>query len=299
MKSREGNFRQYWLWVTRPKYYLDEEGNELEDLDPAHTEDAGGWWTCHKDTKKGDLVLLWRSYIKKDIGYLIQVESDAYSIRDDNYANEQGWDYGCDYRVLYKFSPSIGIRVLKNEPTLSEWTPLRFNFQRRAFPIAPADWLKLNRLIIQSQPTYEQFITQVEQEPILQKIVVEEQIEERLVNQLSLLKPFGYNLDLYDDPITGLSGRQYVCKGNGGRMDLFCYDENDHKYVVIELKNVRAGLNTFGQICNYIGWVQNNIANNIPVVGLVISRGYDVKFESALKVTPNITQLNIEDIGFA
>lgn len=193
MKSSEKDNRQYWLWATRPEYYLDEEGNEREELDPAHTEDADGWWTCHKNTKKGDLVLLWRSIIKKDIGYLIQVESDAYSICDDHYANEQGWDYGCDYRVLYKFSPSIGIRTLKNEPKLCEWTPLRVSFQRRAFPIDPADWLKLNRLLIHSQPVYGPFITKIEQEPILQKIVLEEQMEERLANQLTLLKPFGYN----------------------------------------------------------------------------------------------------------
>jgi hypothetical protein len=40
------------------------------------------------------------------VGYLIQVESDAYSITDDRHAYERGWDYGCDYRVLYKFGES-------------------------------------------------------------------------------------------------------------------------------------------------------------------------------------------------
>ncbi len=32
------------------------------------------------------------------VGYLIQVEPDAYSIADDRHAYERGWDY----RVLYK-----------------------------------------------------------------------------------------------------------------------------------------------------------------------------------------------------
>ena len=96
----EAKARQYWLWVTRPEYYLDENGRDREDLDPASGIDSDGWWTCHRDTKRGDLVFLWRSSPKKDIGYLIQSESDAYSIADDN---THGWDYACDYQVLYKF----------------------------------------------------------------------------------------------------------------------------------------------------------------------------------------------------
>ena len=86
--------RQFWLWVARPEYYLDEYGNDREDLDPDSGVDSDGWWTCHKNTRKGDLVFLWRTRPKSDIGYLIQAESDAYSIADDN---EQGWEYACDY----------------------------------------------------------------------------------------------------------------------------------------------------------------------------------------------------------
>jgi hypothetical protein len=64
--------RQYWLWETRPEYYLDEDGSERESLDPENSTDSDGWWTCNKGTKEGDLVFLWRTSPKKDIGYLIQ-----------------------------------------------------------------------------------------------------------------------------------------------------------------------------------------------------------------------------------
>jgi hypothetical protein len=83
MRASDETERQYWLWVTRPEYYLDEDGNEREDLDPSHGVDTEGWWTCHKDTQEGDLVFLWRTTPKRDIGYLIQAASDAYSIADD------------------------------------------------------------------------------------------------------------------------------------------------------------------------------------------------------------------------
>lgn len=68
---------------------------------------------------------------------------------------------------------------------------------------------------------------------------------------------------------------------------------------MIELKNVRASQNTFGQISNYMGWVQERIAKSVPVKGLVISRGYDTRFESALKITDRISHINVEELGFS
>jgi tetratricopeptide (TPR) repeat protein len=120
-----------------------------------------------------------------------------------------------------------------------------------------------------------------------------------LATNLKILKNFGHDLELYVDPTSKLSGRQLICKGNGGRIDLLCCDRTQKRYVVIELKNVRAGQNTFGQISNYMGWVQNRIARNVPVIGIVISRGYDTRFESALKITDKISHINVEDLGFA
>ena len=162
----------------------------------------------------------------------------------------------------------------------------------------PKYWKKLNHLASEKNPDYQSLIELVQQEAVFKSIVLEEQLEETLVQNLSLLKKFGYDLELYIDRTTGATGRQFVCTGNGGRIDLLCYDHKRKQYVVIELKNVRAGQNTFGQICNYMGWVQDRIAGSTPVVGLVISRGYDAKFESALKVTDRIFNLNLEQLGF-
>ena len=96
----------------------------------------------------------------------------------------------------------------------------------------------------------------VEKEPVSRQILLEEHIEEDLIANLGKLRPFGYDLKLYADPDDGRSGRQLICKGNGGRIDLLCYDSRNKRYVVIELKNVRAGQNTFAQISHYISWVQ-------------------------------------------
>jgi hypothetical protein len=290
--------RQYWLWVTRPDYYLDEDGDDAEYLDPTRGNDANGWWTCHERTRRGDLILLWRTTPRKDICYLIQAASDAYSIADDRYAARRGWNYGCDYQVLYKFQNPVGIQDLHDDPHFHDWPAYRARFQRRVFRISPEYWRKLSDLASEKNTDYRKFILAIQRETVSKSILLEEQLEEALVQNLGLLEKFGYDLELYVDPDTGTTGRQFVCRGNGGRIDLLCYDRKGKRYVVIELKNVRAGQNTFGQICNYMGWVHNRIAGRTPVVGLVISRGYDAKFESASRVTNRVVSLDIEQLGF-
>lgn len=294
-KATNEDERRYWLWVTRPEYYLEEDGTDRKDLDPESGVASDGWWTCHKDTQKGDLIFLWRTDPKQDIGYLIQAKSDAYSIVDDDYASEMGWDYGCDYQVLYKFKNPVTIKDIKDSnksPYLQDWGAYRAHFRRRVHKIPLEHWRRLNQLASDKNPGYREFIDSIEKETVSKSILLEEQLEEALVRDLSLLQPFGYDLKL--------CARQLVCKGNGGRIDLLCYDNTRKRYVVIELKNVRAGQNTFGQIANYVGWVQKRIAtkDDNPVIGLVISRGYDAKFQSSLSVTDRISHLDIEQLGF-
>lgn len=290
--------RWYWLWVTHPKFYLDEDGADKRDLDPENGIDSYGWWTCHKDTQKGDLAFLWRTTPKRDIGYLMQAESDAYSLSEDDEASKMGWDYGCDFHSLYKFKNPITIQDLHKEPYLQDWGAYRANFRRLVFNIPPEHWQRLTQLASHMNPGYRKFINGIEKEPIARSILREEQIEETLVRDLKLLHPFGYNLRLYVDPDDGTIGRQMVCKAHGGRIDLLCIDGKKKRYVVIELKNVRASQNTFGQIWTYVGWVQERIAKDIPVIGLVISRGYDAKFQSSLKITDRVFHLDLEQLGF-
>lgn len=297
-KNTEAHERRYWVWVTRPEHYLDESGHEREDLDPENGVDVSGWWTCHADTQKGDLVLLYRSRLKRDIAYLIQTESDAYSIADDEYASEQGWDYGCDRRVLYKFENPVTLQDMRDNPYLHDWGAYSANFRRRVYEIPLAHWHRLSQALSERNPGYENFLASVQKSTVVKSIMLEEELEEALIHDLGRLKPFGYNLDLCASPIDGASGRQLICKGNGGRIDLLCYDHRKKQYVVIELKNVRASQNTFAQISNYVVWVSERIAEGEPVIGLVISRGYDVKFQSSAKITDKIFHLHLEQLGF-
>jgi hypothetical protein len=149
---------QYWVWVTTPEYYLEEDGSDRADLDPSLQSDPGDWWTCHKNTKRGDLVLLYRTKPKMDLGYLIQAATKAYSLVDDEDAYEQGWDYGCNYQVLYKFQYPLTLPDLRTDPYMDEWGALRGNFQRHTYAIPPSVWQRLLSRMEQREPEFACFL---------------------------------------------------------------------------------------------------------------------------------------------
>lgn len=295
--NKNAQNRSYWVWVTRPEYYLDENGDELAWLDPRNNVDNGGWWTCHKNTKKGDLVLLYRSRLKKDIGYLIQAECDAYSLDDDEGASSKNWDYGCYIKFIYKFDNPLTLQEMRENPYLENWSAYRGNFQKKVYEIPSDHWKRLSSLLAKKNRDYKTFLSGIEKTIVSRMIFLEEELEEKLFRNLSKLKRFGYDLEMYVSK-DGTNGRQFVCQGNGGRIDLLCWDRTKKQFVVIELKIVQAGQNTFGQICNYVGWVKERIAKSKKVIGLVISRGADIRFQSATNVTNKIFQIDLDKLDF-
>jgi hypothetical protein len=299
MSGDAGIERQYWVWVTKPEFYAEADGSDRDDLDPEIAPDFDGWWTCHKATRKGDFVFLYRTAPRKDVAYFIQAASDAYSLVGDELAQERGWQYGCDYQVLRKLSPPVTREQLLAHPTLCAWSPLRQNFQRSVFRVDPADWMRLTRLASEHDRGFARVLEANVDVRTALRIALEEDLEDDLVADLGKLRPFGYDLELFADPVTGRSGRQYVCGGNGGRIDLLCTDRTTGDLVVVELKNVQASRATFGQITSYLGFVNRALADGRRVTGLVISRGSDIQFDDACQLLPDtVRQINLEALGF-
>jgi len=136
-KDVERDEHQYWLWVTRPEYY-----NSVGSF---------GGWSCHKDTMKGDLVFLWRAKGKSDIGYLLQVESNA--------APDHEWGYSCEYRTLYAFKNPVNIKDLRGDSYFDEWSPLKINLQGKAFKIQENYWRRLNQIAITKDSGYKDIVS--------------------------------------------------------------------------------------------------------------------------------------------
>jgi len=129
--------RQYWLWVTRPEYY--------------HSVGSFGGWSCHKNTKQGDLAFLWRAKGKSDIGFLLQAESDAIPDKE--------WGHSCDYKTLYVFKNPVNIKDLRADSYFDEWSPLKRNLQGKAFEIQENYWNRLNQIAIRKEPDYNEIIS--------------------------------------------------------------------------------------------------------------------------------------------
>ena len=189
--------RNYWVWVTHPDYYLDEDGEPRESLEPGHGIEEG-WWTCHKNTRAGDLVLLYRTAPKSDIAYLLRAEDNASSLVGDPGVGDHNWGYGCAYRSLYRFGTPLTYRAMKDDPYLDDWPALRDRFQRSAFAIPPPISRHLSSVLSHHCPEYSKALAKANQTPV--RILTERRIEDRLSRDLGLLKPFGYKLALYESP---------------------------------------------------------------------------------------------------
>lgn len=288
--------RNYWLWVTRPVTYLGEDGEPSSFLEPGSRSD--GWWTCHKNTRAGDLVLLYRTAPKSDIAYLLRAEENASSLEGDPDAREMGWSYGCGYRSLYRFETTLTYRIMLADPYLSGWSALHGRFQRLAWAIPPPVFQHLSDVLGRMCPEYGKAVAKADQTPV--RILTERRIEERLARDLDLLRPYGYELSLYESP-DGRSGRQFVCPSVGGRIDLLCTDRARGGYVVIELKAGRADDRVYSQVSSYIGWVINNLPHGKKVAGLVISDGEDGRFAGSAVASRGtvhpVHRIDLKDLG--
>jgi hypothetical protein len=295
MKDR--NKANYWIWVTRPEHYLDETGNDDPLMDPQKPDSQYLYWTCHKDTRRGDLILLYRSRLTKDIAYLLQATSDA-EPSGNSEELRKGWKYFCACASIYKFLNPLNLKEIRSDPYLANLAASRGNFQQMVYNVADSDWTRINTVLAQNNRGYRTVLTRVAGKLPPNPVSREEDIERILMNDLRRLRTFGFNLELCSNEKDGISGRQVICEGHGGRIDLLCYDVKQERYVVIEIKNVIANQNTFGQISTYIGWVKKRLHPRKSVKGIVIGRGKDTKFDASMASTRNVSFIDVREIGF-
>lgn len=168
------------------------------------------------------------------------------------------------------------------------------------FRVEPTIWDRINSLLIDKNPGYETALKRVSG-AISPNILSEEELEQRLVENLGVLRAKGYDLELWQDRKTHEFERQYVCRGQRGRIDLLCVEKKTHRFVVVELKNVRAGAMTFAQIHRYLGYVAKSFSGGSSVRGLIISRGRDAELDLDIDLTRRtknpIEQIDLTDLG--
>lgn len=107
----------------------------------------------------------------------------------------------------------------------------------------------------------------------------EQHLEEYVIKNWQNIR-FGEELSIYveDD---GTTGQQYTT--TVGILDILARDKNND-FVVIELKRAESGYKVVGQILNYMGWVEENLAKKGQKVrGMIIVGKADKTLLSAVK----------------
>jgi restriction system protein len=107
---------------------------------------------------------------------------------------------------------------------------------------------------------------------------LEEHLEEYVMKNWNNIS-FGETLTIYHDE-DGTPGQQYTT--DVGIIDILAKDKNDD-FVVIELKRAESGYKVVGQVLNYMGWVQGNLAQKDQKVrGMIIVGRADKTLQHAL-----------------
>lgn len=262
--ARDGTMRDgYWVWVTRPEVYLDDDGEERHDLDPERGY-RSGWWTCHPETKEGDLIVLYRTAPKSDIAYLIMARSDAYSLLDEPFAAENGWKYGCDHEFIEKFERPLSLAEMKADPKLDGWGALRAGGSGflGSFYAVPADiWAHLlDRLSAGDRPRVEERMKDA-----AAGWGTEKWIENQIAANPALFEPHGLELDL--------CSQQHWCR-HGGRADLIYVDRKTKGYVVVEVKRDRdlVKRDAVAQLLSYRASVDQELPARQKPIGVLVGR---------------------------
>ena len=155
--------QKFWLFYAGPENYLDENG--------VRSLQGEVFWSCEPETRKGDLILLYRKSInqlsvntltrqfkmtkevaqdikKREVGKDISAVCQAVSNSKRRFF--WGWPYGCHVKEIQKLNPPIKLDELKSIPELRRWESLRWNFQAKghsALEIPPFAWEPLARII--------------------------------------------------------------------------------------------------------------------------------------------------------
>jgi predicted RNA-binding protein with PUA-like domain len=122
---------QRWLWVTLPETWAYQD-LALRTL---------AVWSCDKDTRRGDVALLYRAEAAQDFSHLFKARSDAYE--DEDLAAEWDLDWWCRAEVVCELRQPISLGAVRQEPRLSAWIAAQLNFHGSAFPIEPPEWRAL------------------------------------------------------------------------------------------------------------------------------------------------------------
>ncbi len=110
------------------------------------------FWSCERDTKRGDLILVYRTSTNRlSVDRLVRefgmAENVAKRVKKAGIGKDfrviweatcdakrkllWHWPYGCNTKEIQRIDPPLRLEELKSEPRLRKWEGLRWNLQAR------------------------------------------------------------------------------------------------------------------------------------------------------------------------
>jgi restriction system protein len=142
---------------------------------------------------------------------------------------------------------------------------------------------EIERLIAGNSPPTLISTDQTVEDPAI--FALEKQLEDFLVQNWKQTE-LGKNYDIYEED-GELVGQQY--QSDTGPIDILAISKDKKELLVVELKKGRASDSVVGQIQRYMGYVQEELAEEgQEVKGVIIALEDDLKIRRALSVTRSI-----------
>lgn len=187
------------------------------------------------------------------------------------------------FPLVFELKDAFQFEIPRNRKAFEslEWIPTQGGCSR----ISESDYLKITENIITgfSQNTEEEM-----------EFALEKYLEEFIESNWDKIN-FGEDLTLYTDT-DGNSGRQYLA-GDIGYIDLLSLDKKGN-FVILELKKGKKDDEVVGQMMRYLSWVEENLAGDKKVRGIIVVRERNKKLEYALRQVQEKVKVMLYKVNF-
>lgn len=259
---------QAWLWVTR-----------TVERDP-HDE---GWWSCHPNTRAGELALIYLTAPAKKIAYLARAETDAAPVDPDSTVpSTTGFE--CSYAILARLPTPIAFSTLTQDSQLPDWPALRSNFIGSAHRTPTDVW---DHLLKMASITPRRVATLITARTAQYRL--EWELEEYLVAHPEAWERLRLKLELKSQQ------RRF---SDGSRADLV-YRTRTGRMVVVELKRGAIDQKAVDQVRRYQECLHREQPRWRRPLGIVVGEPPERVLRSAIRRARRLRYVDVADLGLS
>ncbi|HHY00746.1 MAG TPA: EVE domain-containing protein [Methanothermobacter sp.] len=131
------SYQKVWTFTIRKNFYF-----SLKEKDEFT-------WNSAKEVKKGDLILIYAGDPYKNIGFILKAISDPF---EDSNIREKWNRPAVSLKKIIEIPKPIELSELRDDPTLSDWGAVRFNFRKSHWKMKDEEWFALKKLILSKNP---------------------------------------------------------------------------------------------------------------------------------------------------